>query len=177
MDKKLIRSKYDYINKLNELKSKINYLKKTITLYEETITKEEDKTELENMKNDLKTKIQEISIIQDNIEKLETKIAKNCKHEVVFKNMYHKDDYYCPICDYLTNKRNILLKSKFLSTNILSYTELLIDAECHYSSDIINNIYKIIDENIKTEKDIIEEITLYIEDIQYDNDIKVYVRR
>ena len=38
MDKKLIRSKYDYTDKLNELKSKINYLKKTITLYEETIT-------------------------------------------------------------------------------------------------------------------------------------------
>ena len=140
MDKKLIRSKYDYINKMNELKSKINYLKKAINIYEETITKEEDKTELENMKNDLKTKKQEISIIEDNIEILETKIAKNCKHEVVFKNMYHKDDYYCPICGNLTNKRNILLKSKFLSTNILSYTELLIDAECHYSSDIINNI-------------------------------------
>ena len=177
MDKKLIRSKYDYINKMNELKSKINTLKKAINIYEETITKEEDKTELENMKNDLKTKIQEISIIEDNIEILETKIAKNCKHEVVFKNMYHKDDYYCPICGNLTNKRNILLKSKFLSTNILSYTELLIDAECHYSSDIINNIYKIIAENIKTEKDIIEEISLYVEEIQYDNDIKVYVRR
>ena len=173
MDKKLIRSKYDYTDKLNELKSKINYLKKTITLYEETITKEEDKTELENMKNDLKTKIQEINIIKDNIEILETKIAKNCKHEVVFKNMYHKDDYYCPICGNLTNKRNILLKT----INILSYTELLIDAECHYSSDIINNIYKIIAENIKTEKDIIEEISLYVEEIQYDNDIKVYVRR
>ena len=176
MDKKLIRSKYDYIDKLNELKSKINTLKKAISIYEETITKE-DKTELESMKNDLKTKIQEINIIKDNIEILETKIAKNCKHEVVFKNMYDKDDYYCPICDYLTNKGNILLKSKFLSTNILSYTELLIDAECHYSSDIINNIYKIIAENIKTEKDIIEEISLYVEEIQYDNDIKVYVRR
>ena len=35
MDKKLIRSKYDYTDKLNELKSKINYLKKTITLYEQ----------------------------------------------------------------------------------------------------------------------------------------------
>ena len=173
MDKKLIRSKYDYIDKLNELKSKINTLKKAINIYEETITKEEDKTELENMKNDLKTKIQEISIIEDNIEILETKIAKNCKHEVVFKNMYDKDDYYCPICDYLTNKRNIHLKT----INILSYTELLIDAECHYSSDIINNIYKIIAENIKTEKDIIEEISLYVEEIQYDNDIKVYVRR
>ena len=172
MDKKLIRSKYDYIDKLNELKSKINTLKKAISIYEETITKE-DKTELESMKNDLKTKIQEINIIKDNIEILETKIAKNCKHEVVFKNMYDKDDYYCPICDYLTNKRNIHLKT----INILSYTELLIDAECHYSSDIINNIYKIIAENIKTEKDIIEEISLYVEEIQYDNDIKVYVRR
>lgn len=172
MDKKLIRSKYDYIDKLNELKSKINYLKKTINLLEDTITKE-DVTELENLKNDLKTKIQEINEIEVNNEMIKNKIAKNCKHELVFKNMYHKDDYYCPICDYLTNKRNIHLKT----INILSYTKLLIDAECHYSSDIINNIYKIIAENIKTEKDILEEISLYVEEIQYDNDIKVYVRR
>ena len=173
MDKKLMRKKYDKEERLKELKLNIYNLKKIIDLLEITTSREEDKNILEKTKNDYKENIIKINKIKEELEKIQEQLKKECNHEVALKNLHSKDDYYCPICDTFTYKKNI----NFKYINFLSFTKLLIDIEYQYSSKTVKRIYEIIKDNIITEKDIIEEIKIYLENIQYDNDIKIYVRR
>lgn len=164
MNKDLYLKRESYLKQLNKLRNIVNDLEDFLKENENKFKKKDSIIALKTIKSYFENKKNEYEVIKLRYNKIDKELFKTCKHEVAIKyNIY--PSYQCMICGRTLGVNHEIIPEISL---------LSIDTTDDYNVvKIIENRFK---EIVKSNLDLVEEMTYLVEELQYDRNIKVYRR-
>lgn len=164
MNKELYIRKEESLKELQKLRVLVSCLQTFLEKNEKNFKREESIEALEKIRTYFEINEKEYHESESKYREVEMKLYSTCNHEVAVK----RSNYFCYEC---------LICNRILESNRDKVPEnslISIDTTKDYEvAGIIEEIFK---EVVHSDKDLIEEISDAIEEMQYDRDIKVYWR-
>lgn len=160
MNKELYIKERELLEKVRSLYSTFNSLREFLNKNEKKFINKKSILALQEIKEYLIILKEQLNKEDKNYKSLQRELISSCKHELVIKDGYN---FVCPICE------------SFFGNIIPDDTLLAIDVSKDYkASSKINSTLK---EVVYSDKDLIETFLELLEEIQYENDIRIYRRK